>query len=67
MKGHPAVIYKELEHSYKTLMKSLNFCSYKNLTKSLRFIFNIFGEGWMGWGLQVYMGYSQTNLIADVR
>lgn len=48
-------------------MKSLNFCSYKNLTKSFRFIFNIFGEGWMGWGLQVYMGYSQTNLMADVR
>lgn len=32
----------------KTLMKSLNFCSYKTLSKSLRFSFHIFGAVWMG-------------------
>lgn len=37
-----------MEHSYKTLMKSLNFHSYKNLIESLRFNFHIFGAVWMG-------------------
>lgn len=60
------LICKELEHLYKTLKKSLNFCSYKNLTESLRFSFHIFGAVWMG-EIHKCTSVSQTDIKTGAR